>query len=77
MISPGRVLDVVFPVRDLFIYENGDGTTTILMILRRVVRNRNSFGMDFWYTGYYLTGKLQIPDFFKVVVSLSFVVFLY
>jgi len=63
----GRVWRIVFPEQDTYIYNNVDGTRSVLTVLRRVQNGRRYLGIDFWYSHYYLVGRYGIPDFYKLV----------
>ena len=67
----GRVWARVFPVRDIYMYRSDDGIETVVVVLRKVMEGRRFFGTDFWYSGYYFTGKFSVPDLFKVEVIFS------
>ena len=67
----GRVWKSVFPEQDTYIYrEEEKEQTAVITILRRVLEGRDYFGIDFYYSHYYLVGEIGIPDFFEVTVSL-------
>jgi hypothetical protein len=50
----GRVWRIVFPEQDTYIYTNAEGVNTIVTIFRRVQQGRRYFGIDFYYSHYYL-----------------------
>ena len=66
--STGRVWRIVFPEQDTYIYNNVDGTRSVTTVLRRVQAGRRYFGIDFYYSHYYLVGRYGIPDFYKLEV---------
>ena len=64
----GRVWKTVFLEQDTYIYTAVDGFRTVVAILRRVEEGRKNFGIDFWYSHYYIVGSYGIPDFYKLKV---------
>ena len=55
-------------VKETYVYEGLDDMRTVVNIVRKAVEGRKFFGIDFWYSGFYLTGRFSLPDLYELKV---------